>query len=1094
MLKVKRSVSTFLLLLLYLSPAAFSQGGQKTVAAAGAPDEAALRHLIEQYFAAYARKDVDGLLRLWSAKAEGVQARRRAFEELFAAHDGIEVKNLKATKVSVEGDKARARVEVETSAVEVKTGRPASSGFGKARRALQFIREGGAWKISAEVSAEEDLAASLAAAKTENERAALLAADKELLTVELRKALVSRGDRLSAEGSNARAIELFRLAQSIAEQIGDKVGAGDALIAMTQAFYAQSDYTHALEYLEKSLRLHESLNDKFGLARTLNGLSVTHRTLGNYDQALEYGQKSLALFEELGNKRSLLSVLINIGSIYFQQDKFDLALEYYRKPQLIAEELGDKFWLGLIFNNIGLVYKQQGNYALAMEYYLKSLRLKEEVNDRFRMAYTLDNIGIIYKQQGNYSLALEYHQRALKLSESLGNQRGVALALESVGDIYFGQGDYARATDYLQKALNIVEATGGKSNTGNLLYDLGRVSLAQGNQAQALNYFEKSLALQEEVKNQQGISLALVGLSEVSRSRGDYARAKELAERASDIAKQNNDLEELWEARVEAGRAYLGLDRPAPARQAFEEAIATIETVRSQVAGGEQERQRFFEDKISPYHQMVQLLVSQNNPGEALAYAEKAKARALLDVLQSGRVNIAKAMSRQEQERESQLKGGLALLNRQISRENLRESPDRSRLTDLSANLQKARLEYEAFRAGLYAAHPELKVRRGEARLVNLDEAGALLPDAESALLEYVVTNEKTYLLVLTSGGKPGRPVTVKSYTLDVKGSELAERVGSFRGQLARRELNFGEAARALHDLLLGAAGEELKGKTTLVIVPDGVLWELPFQALQTAAGHYLVEDCAISYAPSLTVLREMIKARHHAGPDSKTSASTLLAFGNPSLGKQAVERNQMVLMDENLAPLPEAEKLVNALPQLYGVPQTRVYTGAEAREDRAKTEAAGFRILQFATHGVLNDASPMYSYVLLSQAEGQNEDGLLEAWEMMNLNLRADLVVLSACETARGRTAAGEGMIGMSWALFVAGSPATLVSQWKVESASTTALMLEFHRQVKTKFQAGSKTTVAAALREAELKLLRGGQYRHPFYWAGFVLVGDGR
>jgi CHAT domain-containing protein len=159
------------------------------------------------------------------------------------------------------------------------------------------------------------------------------------------------------------------------------------------------------------------------------------------------------------------------------------------------------------------------------------------------------------------------------------------------------------------------------------------------------------------------------------------------------------------------------------------------------------------------------------------------------------------------------------------------------------------------------------------------------------------------------------------------------------------------------------------------------------------------------------------------------------------------------------------------------------------------KEQSARYRILHLAAHGILNDVSPMYSHVLLSQTPGESrEDGLLEAWEMMNLDLNADLVVLTACETARGRVGAGEGMIGMSWALFVAGSPRTVASQWKVEAASTTALMVEFHKKFKTKYDNKQPPiSTAEAMRQAALKVMRNPEYRHPFYWGGFIVVGDG-
>jgi CHAT domain-containing protein len=250
-----------------------------------------------------------------------------------------------------------------------------------------------------------------------------------------------------------------------------------------------------------------------------------------------------------------------------------------------------------------------------------------------------------------------------------------------------------------------------------------------------------------------------------------------------------------------------------------------------------------------------------------------------------------------------------------------------------------------------------------------------------------------------------------------------------------------------------------------------------------------LIEDYAVSYAPSLTVLREMMrKPRPNRTPDSKAD-SLLLAFGNPTVGKQTNERVKYTLMDGGLPQLPEAEKQVRTLSELYGLSRSQVYTGAAASEDRAKAEAGRYRVLQFATHAVLNDSNPMYSYVVLAQPANNTEDGLLEAWEMMNLNLNADMVVLSACETARGRIGAGEGVIGMTWALFVAGSPSTVVSQWKVESASTTELMLEFHRNLREQ-----KSSKAQAMQAAALKLLRRSEYQHPFYWAGFVVMGDAR
>src|SRR5262249_367824 len=183
-------------------------------------------------------------------------------------------------------------------------------------------------------------------------------------------------------------------------------------------------------------------------------------------------------------------------------------------------------------------------------------------------------------------------------------------------------------------------------------------------------------------------------------------------------------------------------------------------------------------------------------------------------------------------------------------------------------------------------------------------------------------------------------------------------------------------------------------------------------------------------------------------------------------------------------------EQEVKALGRLYGASRSKVYIGAEAREDVVKNEACQAEILHFATHGILNDASPMYSHLALAQGD-TSEDGLLEAWELMRMDLRADLVVLSACETARGRVGAGEGMIGLTWPLFVAAVPSTVFTQCKVESAGRRDLMLGFHRELRAPASAKARMTKAEALRRAALKVMKIPEMSHPFYWAGFVLVG---
>ena len=1051
-----------------------------------ADDAADLKAVVDKFFAAYTKKDLDGFMALWSAKSPDYASRKQTMQQTFAAAEKIEVKNLTVRKVTVEGEKAKVWVAVEMSAVSM-SGEPVTvADFGNMQRILHCVKENEAWKVWRYYAAADDLAATLIAAKTEEARKALLAAEKELLTVELVHELLRQGECVRVRENETKALDIFHLAHSIAEQVGDKALIAMALGNIGFIYFSQGDYGHALEIYQRILAQFEALEHKAGIAATLTGIGLVHDTQGNYGQALEYYQKSLNLQEQLGDKDGVAEALLHIGMVHILQGNYALALEFYQKSLKMKEDSGNQAGIDTILNNIGIVHKEQGNYALALEFYQKSLKMNEEQGDKAGIAGMLINIGNVHRLQGNDAQALEFFQKSLTLYETLGRQGGIATSLNSIGVIHKAQGNKAQALEYYHRSLKLSEALGDRHGMAIALFNIGDFHLEESNYSLALEFYQKSLRI------------------------------------AEDMGEPNICFRCHWNI----GVVYTAQRQREKAIAAYQKAIVLIETLRGQVAGGEREQQRFFEDKVRPYHAMVRLLIADNNLSQAFAYAERAKARVILDVLHSGKVNIAKAMTETERERERALNNQLVSLNAQIFRESQRSQPEPTRLANLKASLQKARLDYEAFQTSLYAAHPQLKVQRGEAKPISLEEAGTLLPDAKTALLEFVVTETKTYLFVLSSPEpRTHNPKPVlKVYTLDIQQKDLGKRVTRFREQLASRDLRVRASARQLYDLLLKPAQTQWQGKTNLVIVPDGVLWELPFQALQPRENHYLIEDATLSYAPSLTVLREMMKQRYGqwltvngtAKPPPSTinhqpSTMTLLAFGNPSLGKETVERVQLVHRGENLSPLPEAEKEVKALGQLYGATRSKVYVGADAREERVKSEAGVYRILHFATHGLLNDRTPMYSQVLLAQSVSQRvnestsqrdsrslthlpvdpltqaEDGLLEAWELMNLNLKADLAVLSACETARGRVGAGEGVIGLTWALFVAGCPTTVVSQWKVADSSTSQLMVEFHRQLP-------RQSKAEALRQAQLKLMKDGRHAHPFYRAAFVLVGDGR
>ena len=840
-----------------------------------------------------------------------------------------------------------------------------------------------------------------------------------------------------------------------------------------------------INYWQKCLTIFEEHRDKKGQAQALHSMAVVHDAERRHQLALELYEKSLALSQEIGDRKLTALIFNGLGMAHTNLGHYEVGLDFYFKARALSEELGDKGTLNMALNNIGTRYLAQGRYAEALDYLHKSLAVLQEMGasaDPRSLAYKYQNIGLVYRRQGHLDQALAYSRKSLDLLVQADDKFGIANLQNNIGVIYKSQGEYDEALAWFRKALPAYEALNATPGIARVLNNIGDTYRLQGRYDEALEPLMKSLRLREQGKDRGAVTLSLNNLAHLYEAQGKYAEMLEVSRRSAKLADDIYSREEIWGAQDNIGRALVGLGKPAEARDSFLAAIKGIEALRREVAGGEQQQQSFLENRLSPWFGMIDVLVSQQKYAEALTFAEQSKARVLLDALQTGRPNLRKSWSKDEQEAEERQRLKLVTLNSQLMTESRRDKPDAVRVTELKSAVEKARLEYEDFETRLYVTHPELRLQRGETPIVKADELASFVQDASSALLEYVVDDDKTFLFVVT---KRNNDADVRVYTLPLKRDELAKQTEALRKQLAARDLGFRAASSRLYESLLKPAEAQLRGRTNLIIVPDNTLWDLPFQTLVNSANRFLIEDAAISYAPSLTVLREMTKRRKieaaHASP------ATLLALGNPLVGSETLKRAALTLRDGKLEPLPEAEQEVKALGRLYGASRSKVYIGAEAREDRVKEEASKAKILHFATHGILNNASPMYSHLALAEG-GANEDGLLEAWELMQLDLSADLVVLSACETARGRIGAGEGMVGFSWAMFMAGVPSIVVSQWKVESAGTRDLMVNFHRNL---ISSGAKS---AALRQAALKVMKNPETSHPFYWGAFVIVGDGR
>jgi CHAT domain-containing protein len=878
-------------------------------------------------------------------------------------------------------------------------------------------------------SPADALADRLESARTDPDRAAILA-EQPALRAEILKIVTARAAAAFGKNQWDAALADYYAMFAIANANGDQKEIARVGRFIGRCYSRKNQLTTAADFLEKSLALAARMGDKENIAEAHGQLVTVYLFLGRLEEGEQSGRKARAGFLELGNKRNAIASTINLSTVVGEKGDQIQKAALLREAIRECEEAGFEDYLARAVNNLAVVYHDQGEYERSVQYLQRSTELLVKSNsaDDRTVSGSHSNMGVMLAALGRDKEALAEYGLAEELARKSGDEEQLMHVLSNRSSLY-------RTRGHPEQALAEIRPVAA--------------------------YYEKSPVRLDALRTLGEYAQTLL-------EAGDPRAAIEVGERNLPEARSTRGTDLLGFTLGPLGEAYLKVDEREKARAAFLEAIANIESVK--LTGGEDERDNFFHRKAYPYQGMVTLLIGEQ-PFEALQYAERAKARLLLDVLRGGRNEIARAMTKEERQRERDLVSALAKMDTRLAREGAKAP------RELLVDRDHAALDLENFRRALYEAHPGLQVQRAELSPVTAVQLSMLVPDSSTILLEYVVTKTAVHLFAIARG--PDADPVVKTFTLGTADG-LAATVEQFRAQLAARDLGYRATAKSLYAKLVGPAAPLLAARKRIVIAPDGPLWNLPFQALMAPDGKHLLEQAAVFYVPSLTAAYEMHNLKRGKSADAGEGEGALLAFGGP------------VAQPGGLPPLPESIREVRQIGALYDGKASEILIGERGQKDTWKAAAPGFRILHLATHGVLNANNPLYSYLVMSAPPGAKDESVLTAREILALDLHSDLAVLSACETARGRVSSGEGLIGMSWAFLVAGSPTTVVSQWKVDSASTSQLMVAFHRNLKA---AGSVplTGRAEALRSAVLELMRTPAFSHPFYWAGFVMIGDG-
>ena len=652
---------------------------------------------------------------------------------------------------------------------------------------------------------------------------------------ELASALQNVGLVLTYNGDAPAAQPYFKRAYDIYDKLGlkDKAAEVQGFIASNQLASGENEAAKA--------SLAKSQAEGSGVKTLLDNGEALYAQQ-EYEEALVIFRKALTAAQQSPNRNAILAATRNISNCLYALGNYEQALESYQQTKQLQQQAGDAAGIADTWLRLGNCFYALGDLDEAIDHYRQSFELAKETKTALVMAESLSSIGLAYFIQGENKSALDHYYQSLNHYATAGDKDGIAAALQSVGNANFRLQNYRLAFEAFQNARFLLTESGRVDDAHEVLLAIGLVHFAQKSHPFAMEAYQKSLAHFEGINNKSLIALALYRIGLVKYAEENFAEALSFAERAANFATQAESHETLWRAQFEIGRAQLRLQQSDKTKQSWLQSVATIERMRANLRGNDTDSAV---ERTAPFIGLVELLVEENNPVEAFNYAERAKAQVLWGILQGSRQRITKMLTPLEAENEQKLRREALTLSARLARAQ-RKNADAAIVQRLREQLQTARTALTTLTNQLFMRRPQLKIYRGEAPPIKAGEAYAFVSDPKRALLEFVVTEQQVLLFVLTKTPKQTQ-LDLNTYKLDA--AQLHEQVLQFREQITSKSEDYPTLARALFDRLLKPAEAQLAGKTSLTIVPDGILWALPFAALQSGDNRFWIEDAAINYA-----------------------------------------------------------------------------------------------------------------------------------------------------------------------------------------------------------------------------------------------------
>lgn len=923
-------------------------------------------------------------------------------------------------------------------------------------------------------------------------------------------------------GDNQKAVIYYDQVLPLIRKIGDTRLEVEALNDLA-SINIELGNAKAPDYWNEGQSISKEIGYVRGEALSLNnkGFYYSYR-LGNKKKALEFLTQSLETWQSQGDARCLAQIHMNLGYALGDLGEVKTARHHFNQALSLWLLAKDRRGEALALTAIGLADSSVGEAQSAIENHTKALQILRVLGDRTGLAATLNATAYVSTTLGEIPKALNLYNESLKLYQSAGKLQGVAGTLGRIAELYVLKGEKEKALYLLIRRLEISQSLKNPRLEAYTLNDIGTVFDSLGNKDKALDYYQRAHAISKDIQDMRGQAYSLNNIGDSYERSGKKQLAVDQYKKALAFHRSVEDLMGETLTLHNLARTVRDLGELKEAYDYSIKLIKIIEGIRARVASQEL-RTSYFASVHQHYEMHIDILMQMHRKdptaefdSAALESSERSRSRSLLDLLNQAGIDIRQGVDPVLLQQEKDLQ---QLLNSKAARQIsiLSKNHTEEQASDIEREITDITSQYEEILSKIRSSSPNY-ASLTQSNTLSLSEIRQNIVDSDTLFLEYSLGIERSYLWAVSENSissyeLPARAEIEKQardlYDCLVSFSKIPEglSVQQVRKYQEKIEARYSEIASGLSQVLLKPIASDI-GTKRLVIVADGALQYISFASLpdpsivepDNKGAHPLVLNHEIISLPSLSVLaalRNEIRGRTLAAKTLAILADPVYEPDDPRVEprKMAGKRKSNFNISNkppklHLQRLPSAWGEAKALANLVPEKERKVALGFEANLSLATSaELRQYRIVHFATHGIIYGSHPeLYGIVLsLVDKEGGSQDGFFRLNEIYNLKIPADLVVLSACQTALGKEIKGEGLVGLTRGFMYAGAARIVASLWKVDDKASAELMKAFYEAMLQQ-----NLRPSAALRAAQLAMLKSSRWKFPFYWAAFVLQGE--